>query len=112
MSDTTETMTATDARGRKLTLQALQPDGLLDLLEAGGAAANSEPWLRYATIVCSVTEIDGVPVPRARTREQIKQAARTIGNDGMAAAVAALFGNTAAPAGADVDAAGNSPATP
>ena len=97
MIDTnTETMTATDANGRKIALRAMDPADLLDVLEWAGSAASNEVWLRYATIVCSVTDVDDVPVPRPRDKDGIKRIARQLGNAGMAAVTAALFGVGAA----------------
>jgi len=64
---------------------------MLDLLEAAGAAAASEAWLRYALLVCSVSAIDGKPVMMPRTKDGIRDLACRIGNRGMEAVSRAHF---------------------
>ena len=107
MPDNTETTTCTDANGRVINLRAMDPGDLLDVLEWAGSAAGNEVWLRYATVVLSATDIDGVPIPRPKDKDGIKRIARQLGNAGMAAVTAALFGAGAAKQDVDVATAGN-----
>ncbi len=74
--------------GRKLSLCELDPGDMLDLIEAAGSAVSgpsASPWLAYAQMICSVRAIDGVPVQMPQTKDEIKDLARRIGNDGLAA---------------------------
>ncbi|MFT9361247.1 hypothetical protein [Acetobacter okinawensis] len=97
--------------GTKLELKTLDPGDMLDLIELAGTAmqsASAGPWMGYAQMVCSVTAVDGVPVQMPETKEQIKQLARRIGNDGMIALQATFYpkadkGAAAGKSPADVD---------
>lgn len=74
--------------GRRLTLRALDPADMLDLIEAAGSAVigpSASTWLGYAEMICSVTAIDGVPVQMPVTKDQIRALARKIGKEGIAA---------------------------
>ncbi|GBQ09731.1 hypothetical protein [Swaminathania salitolerans] len=73
---------------RRLGLRELDPGDLLDLIEAAGSVMAGEAasaWLDYAQMICSVSAIDGVPVPMPGTKDEIRALARRIGNDGLAA---------------------------
>jgi hypothetical protein len=91
-------LTVTDAGGRKLTLRALDPADMLDLLEAAGDASVNQGYIRYAMVVCSVEQIDNLPIPAPSSKDQIKALGRRLGNTGFSAAAKALFGDPAAPA--------------
>ncbi|BBC81288.1 putative phage protein [Acetobacter orientalis] len=107
----------TTPSGKKLELRELDPGDTLDLIEMAGTAmqsASAGPWIGYAQMVCSVEAIDGVPVMMPSTKEQIKQLARRIGNDGMLALQAIFYpkaasdgGGAASPNGVDMEAAKN-----
>jgi hypothetical protein len=86
-----EPIIVTDARGRKIQLRALDPADTLDLLEAAENASSNRGWITYAMVMASVEEIDGVPVPRASTKAQIKDIGRQLGNDGFSACAKVLF---------------------
>lgn len=76
------------ASGRKLSLREIDPGDMLDLIEAAGSAMNgasASSWLSYAQMVCSVTAIDGVPVQMPASKEEVKDLARRIGNEGVTA---------------------------
>lgn len=94
-----------DGRGRKFITKELDPGDLLDLLEAAGSNSGNSAWLRLAMVVCSVTAIDGVPLPLATTKQDVRTAAKQIGNDGLVALNKALLGDdTAGAAPSDVEA--------
>jgi hypothetical protein len=101
MSDAAD-MTVTDARGRVLQLQVVDPAQMMDLMEAAGSAADNKVWMQYALIIASVASIDGVPVPVASTKTAIRRNAVLVGHDGIAAAGKQLYGD-AVPAGEDED---------
>jgi len=88
-----------DSKGRKIVINPLDPADMLDLLEAAGDASANAGYMRYAMVICSVSEIDGVPVPRPSKKADIKALARRLDNDGFAAVTRSLFG---AEASADV----------
>lgn len=74
------------APGRTLALRELDPGDMLDLIEAGGTAtagAAASTWLSYAQMVCSVRAVNGVPVQMPVTKDEIRDLARRIGNDGI-----------------------------
>lgn len=59
---------------------------MLDLIEAGGSAASgaaASTWLSYAQMICSVRAVDGVPVQMPATKDDIRDLARRIGNEGI-----------------------------
>lgn len=87
-----EPLTATDGT-RKFTLRVLDPADTLDLLEAAGDASSNAGWVRYAMAVCSVAEIDGVPVPMPANKDAIRAQGRRLGNVGFAAIAKVLFGS-------------------
>ena len=87
----------TDSNGRAISFKEMDAVDMLDLLEAAGAQSTNQGWMRMAMVVASVTDIDGVPVPRARTKEQVRAIAGQLGNPGLIALNEAIFGD-----GADV----------
>ena len=91
-----ENIVVTDAKGRKITIQPLDPGDMLDLMEAAGDASSNVGYVRYAMVVCSVIMIDAVPVPRATKKAEIKALGRKLGNDGFSAVANATFGDDAA----------------
>lgn len=82
-----------DAKGRTITLRILDPADMLDLFEAAGSASSNAGWVRYASVVASVSGIDGVPIPIPAKKEAIRTLARRLGNDGFAAVAKFLFGD-------------------
>lgn len=76
------------AEGHRLTLRELDPGDMLDLIEAAGSAVSgpsASAWLTYAQMICSVREINAVPVQMPSSKEEIRELARRIRNDGLAA---------------------------
>ncbi|KXU99232.1 hypothetical protein AD929_15665 [Gluconobacter potus] len=74
--------------GRKFTLKEVDPGDMLDLIEAAGSAmsgASAGAWLGYAQQIATVSEIDDVPVPFPKTKEEVKALARRLGNSGVVA---------------------------
>ncbi len=88
-------VTITDAAGRKIVLRVLDPADMLDLLEAAGAASTNAGWVRYASVIASVSSIGDVPVPLARRKADILTVARKLGNEGFAAVGEYLYGKPA-----------------
>jgi hypothetical protein len=64
-------------------VRPLDPGDMFDLFEACSEMSNNRAWVGYASRVCSVRDIDGVPVPFPRTKEDVKALARRIGNVAM-----------------------------
>jgi len=101
------TATASDGRvvvARKLT--AL--DKLRVLKAAGPVLADNQAWLGVAMLAASVSEIDGIPVPRPVSEQQIEALVGRLGDPGLDAAASALSA-TDTPI---ESAAGNSQGTP
>lgn len=90
MSD--ETKSATDENGKRYTIRVLDPADMLDLLEAAGDLSGNAGWVRYAMMLCSVSEIDGVPVPMPAKKSDVRALAKRIGNAGLKAIDQVLFG--------------------
>ena len=93
-----------DAKGRAFTTKEMDPGDLLELLEASGANSGNAAWVRLAMVICSVTAIDGVPVPAATKKQDVVATAKRIGNDGLVALNAAMFGDDAKPEAPTADA--------
>ena len=81
-----------DSTGRKIVITSLDPADMLDLLEAAGDASANSGYMRYAMVVCSVSKIDEMPIPRPTKKNEIKALAKRLGNEGFAAVAKALFG--------------------
>ena len=93
MSDSAEaTKTVTDRNGRVIGYREMNPADMLDLLEAAGAASQNGGWVAYAITICSVTAIDGNPVPTPRTKDQVKALAARLGNASYVALANEMFG--------------------
>jgi hypothetical protein len=91
----------TDSTGRKFITRELDPADMLDLFEAAGDASGNQAWIRMAMIVHSVMEIDGVPLPIAVTKDDIRANARRIKNEGLVALSKHMFGDNAKKADGD-----------
>jgi hypothetical protein len=85
-------LNTTDAQGRLISFKEMNPTDMLDLLEAAGPLSTNPGWMKMAMVIASVTDIAGTPVPTARTKDQIRNIARQLGNDGLVALNAAIFG--------------------
>ena len=88
--DSNGDIVVTDARGRKLTVHAMDPGDQLDFFEACGANSTNLAWINMALWACSVTAIDSVPVRPATNKQHVKELARRLGHDGLAAVRIAL----------------------
>ena len=80
--------TVTTESGHVLGLKEIDPGEMLDLIEAAGSAMTSGAsgaWLSYASIVCTVRDVDGVPVPWPTKKSEVKALANKIGNEGIVA---------------------------
>jgi hypothetical protein len=88
--------TITDAKGRKLLVHIMDPGDMLDLAEAAEDQSSNRGFMAMAMHVCSVTEIDGVPVPFPANKRDIKALAKKLGNEGLLSLYA--FGSAEAPA--------------
>lgn len=105
------TLDVTDAQGRQLALRRLHAVDKLRLFKAVGAElAQNQPYLGMAMVACSVTAIDGVPVPVPVTEGQVEALISRLGDAGMTAAAQAME----PPPGDEMlrDDAGNSAGTP
>lgn len=89
----TETVKASLPSGRTfVTRTSLPPSENLNLIEIAGLEAASNPvWLRIATVVVMVTEIDGKPVQKPQTKKEILARADRIGMDGINAVWDTLY---------------------
>lgn len=86
----TDDITVTDAKGRKLVIHEMDPADQLDLFEACGVNNANMSWVGMALLVCSVRSIDDVPIPVSTTPQHVKNAARLLGKDGVAAVARVL----------------------
>lgn len=82
--------TVTDSLGRSINVLELGALQLLDLFEAAGDNGNTQLWLGMAMQASAVTEIDGIPVPFPRNRDDIRAAVKRLGTEGLAAVRTAL----------------------
>ena len=80
-----------DTNGREIEIRVLDPDEMLDLLEAAGDASTNQGYMRYAMVAASVSKIDGVPVLMPDTKTELKAVAKKLGNAGMVAVSDFLF---------------------
>jgi hypothetical protein len=104
-----EPLIATATDGRVLVVRKLTALDKLRLLKAAGPAlAENQAWLGVAMLAASVAEIDGVPVPRPVSEQQIEALVGRLGDTGLDAAASALSGAETP----GESAAGNSPGTP
>jgi hypothetical protein len=87
-----EKIETVDASGRKIVISPLDPADVLDLMEAAEDASSNVGFVRYAMVICSVSDLGGVPVPRPRDKNGMKALARKLGNEGFTAVSKALFG--------------------
>lgn len=80
-----------DSRGRTLRIRRL---GALDKLRlfkaAGPQLAQNRPWLGMALLACSVSEIDGIPVPQPSSETQIEALVGRLGDEGLSCVAATL----------------------
>jgi hypothetical protein len=95
MSDNDQLTEVTDSKGRKYKLRELDPADALDVLEAAGELSSNLGWVQYATSLCSVAEIEGIPVPMPRNKNAIRDLGRRVGNSGLVAITRALYGDIA-----------------
>lgn len=98
--------TVPDAEGRQLQLRRMDALDKLRLFKAVGAQlAQNPPYLGMAMLACSVTAIDGVPVPAPGNEQQVEALVSRLGDAGIAAVAAAL--EPEAETTADADTLGN-----
>ena len=88
-----ERLTAIASDGRVVVVRQLTALDKLRLLKAAGPAlAENQAWLGVAMLAASVAEIDGVPVPRPVSEQQIEALVGRLGDVGLDAAASALSG--------------------
>lgn len=75
-------------------IRALDPGDMFDLFEACSEMSSNRAWVGYASRVCSVRDIDGVPVLFPRSKDDVKALARKIGNEAMDALLEDARGDT------------------
>lgn len=108
----------TDADGRTLGWRKLDALEEFDLSEvAGGANVTNAKWMLFATLAFCCREIDGQPVSRLATRDQIRARVKLLGAVGIDALYNAMVppepkgedgeGETARPADGEMDRAKN-----
>jgi hypothetical protein len=87
----------TDAAGRTLQLRRMDALDRLRLFKAAGPTlAQNEYWLGMASLACSVTAIDEVPVPAPVNEQQIESLVSRLGDAGISAVAKALHADPAA----------------
>ena len=80
-----------DAQGRVLAVRRLGALDRLRLFKAAGAGLGANAgWMGMATLACSVTAIDDVPVPAPASEAQIEVLVARLGDVGIAAVAAVL----------------------
>lgn len=83
--------TIEDADGRVINLRQLTALDKLRLFKAAGPVlSQNHLWLGMATLACSVTSIDDVPVPAPATEGQIEALVARLGDIGINAIAEAL----------------------
>lgn len=80
MADDTKIMVVD---GITYSVRQLDPGDMFDLFEACSEMSGNRAWVGYASRVCSVREIDNIPVPFPRTKDDVKMLARKIGSAAM-----------------------------
>jgi hypothetical protein len=81
----TASRTIVDATGRRIELRQMNALDKLRLFKAAGTAlSQNEMWLGMALLACSVTAIDGVPVPQPGNETQIEALVARLGDAGLA----------------------------
>ena len=81
----------TDASGRVLTIRRPTTLDRLHLFKAvGGALSANDRYLGLATLAFAVMAIDGVPLPRPATEQQVEANLARIGDSGINAVAALL----------------------
>lgn len=81
----------TDAHGRVLAVRRLGALDRLRLFKAAGAGlVGNAGWMGMATLACSVTAIDDVPVPPPASEAQVEALVARLGDAGIAAVAATL----------------------
>ena len=64
-----------DSDGRRITIRRLGALDRLRLFEAAGPVlSGNDRWLGLAALACSVTEIDGVPLPMSASKASVEAA--------------------------------------
>lgn len=71
------------ADGRRLGVREVDAGDMLDVIEAAGHAAGSDPWMHYALTICAVRSIDGVPVRLPASKDAMRDLARRLGGDAL-----------------------------
>ena len=81
----------TDISGRVLTVRRPSTLDRLHLFKAvGPSLSNNDRYLGMAMLAFAVTAIDGVPLPRPATEQQIEAAIERLGNAGLDAIAGSL----------------------
>ncbi len=80
-----------DAQGRTLSIRRLGALDRLRLFKAAGAGlVGNAGWMGMATLACSVTAIDDVPVPAPASEAQVEALVARLGDAGIAAVAGVL----------------------
>lgn len=79
-----------EADGHTYKLKALGPEDVFDILEAAGDQSTNRGLVAFMAPIFHVQEIDGVPVPSARSLIQARALVKRIGAAGMVAIRAAV----------------------
>jgi hypothetical protein len=83
------TATATDSKGRKITVRRLLPVHRLRLFAVAGDLAQNESWMSLGALAWSVVSIDGEPAQPNSIRE-IEACLSALGDEGLSAAAEAF----------------------
>ena len=91
LATATASQSVVDADGRRLTIRKLTSLDKLRLFKAAGPLlAQNHPWLGMATLACSVSAIDDIPIPSPTTEAQVESLVSRLGDCGIAAIAQAL----------------------
>lgn len=94
-----QTVTVTDSRGRAIGIKRLNALDRMRLFETiGGANANNEAYLGYATLAYHAVSIDGEHVSRPSSKLQLEGLVSRLDDDGIQA-IALAVAEHFAPAG-------------
>jgi hypothetical protein len=83
------TATATDSKGRKITVRRLLPVHRLRLFAIAGELSKNESWMSLGMLAWAISSIDGEPMQPNSIRE-IEACLSALGDEGLQAAAEAF----------------------
>jgi len=95
LATVTALQTISDSEGQRITIRRLSALDKLRLFKAAGPTlAQNHLWLGMATLACSVSAINDVPVPMPTNELQVEALVSRLGDSGITAIAGALASET------------------